>query len=403
MLINGREFGMRQLFNEVGAESMNTDHHEGSLVSVKKAKDLNKLSEKYGKGVTPMDVDNQENESMFQRNFYFLEGNTNTCMNKEKKMEMIQTGKRTTFEKGKVVDGNTQALKDLLKDQENLKEGTTGVIIKELKSSDMGNFVEKETLGEGSYGAVVRYKNLANNKQLAMKKVRKNFTVGEVLMLASLEHKNIITVYGYIKTDGISNILMEFAGINLENFVLNVNMVEEELLWSIIRQALFALEYLDQKEIKHFDLKPANICVTDSIVVKLTDFGSARKGMPESGSLVCTHEYMAPEMCVFVKPHASVKKTDMPLTGKSDVFALGLVIQYILDREHTQLKFYGQFFRNMEQLREKIIFYNAMNPDMVLTKMITENGNDAIRKLLKKLLQGWPQNRPTAAQALCMV
>ncbi|XP_062602785.1 serine/threonine-protein kinase ICK-like isoform X2 [Saccostrea cucullata] len=398
LLISGQK-----LEKKCGAESMDTNNHERHLAPVKKAKD--KLTRKSGKGVTPMDVDNKDNNLLKRRvldrlthsgyvdDFHFLKGEPE-----------IQTSKRSTFEKGKVVYGEVQALQNLLDHQEKLNNDKTGVIIKEL-SSDIRNFTEIERVGNGVYGEVFHCQDRATGKPFALKKISRNFNVEEVKMLMRLEHENIITLYGFIKKDRVALILMEYGATNLENFFLNLqmNLMDEKLIWSIIKQGLCALEYLDQNHIMHFDLKPDNICITASMVVKLTDFGSAIRNVTEKDTLACTPEYMSPEMCYFVKPNTNVSKTDMPLTGKSDVFAFGLVIQYILDREHTQLKFYGKDFNDIGQLRICIIINNAKDPDTVLNKMITKNGNVAIRLLLERLLQGWPKNRHSAEQALSVM
>jgi serine/threonine protein kinase len=49
--------------------------------------------------------------------------------------------------------------------------------------------------------------------------------------------------------------LVDFTGMNLLNFVLKRQVVEEQIIWSITRQGLSALKYLEEHEIKHLDLK----------------------------------------------------------------------------------------------------------------------------------------------------
>lgn len=87
-----------------------------------------------------------------------------------------------------------------------------------------------------------------------------------------------------------------------------------------------------------------NICVTDDLKIKITDFGSAKVGTQEQDYQGWTSEYMAPEMCrAFLQsryPNVFKNETeDFSLTGKVDVFAFGLVLQFMLEKTHTLVKF----------------------------------------------------------------
>lgn len=69
---------------------------------------------------------------------------------------------------------------------------------------------------------------------------------------------------------------------------------------------------------------------------------------------------MAPEMCrAFLKSrYPSVFKNeteDFSLTGKVDVFAFGLVLQFMLEKTHTQMKFFtngASSYTNVEDVNK---------------------------------------------------
>ena len=91
--------------------------------------------------------------------------------------------------------------------------------------------------------------------------------------------------------------------------------------------------------------------------VKLTDFGSAKMATQEQDYQGWTSEYMAPEMCrAFLKSRYSNLFNDDPedfsLTGKVDVFALGLVIQFMLEKTHSQVKFYTDGANSYSQVED---------------------------------------------------
>jgi serine/threonine protein kinase/tetratricopeptide (TPR) repeat protein len=130
----------------------------------------------------------------------------------------------------------------------------------------------------------------------------------EFYTLSKFKHPNIAQVYdvGRIHTtdlDGYHGALfftMEYIeGTDLLTFTEAANW---ESITSIVFQIGHALEYIHRHGLIHFDIKPANIIVTDSGqegggIVKIIDFGFAAprfasEGQPLRGTL----EYMAPEL-----------------------------------------------------------------------------------------------------------
>lgn len=89
-----------------------------------------------------------------------------------------------------------------------------------------------------------------------------------------------------------------------------------------------------------------NIGIGQNKVVKLIDFGSAKMATQKQDYQGWTPEYMAPEMCrAFLKKHHPDLLHDIhgdfSLTGKVDVFALGLVVQFMLEKNHSQTEFFN--------------------------------------------------------------
>lgn len=63
---------------------------------------------------------------------------------------------------------------------------------------------------------------------------------------------------------------------------------------NILKQVLQGLSYLHQQNISHRDIKPANILINHSGVIKVADFGLAKKLAFQSTVKVCTMWYRAP-------------------------------------------------------------------------------------------------------------
>ncbi|HZO15748.1 MAG TPA: serine/threonine-protein kinase, partial [Polyangiaceae bacterium] len=172
-------------------------------------------------------------------------------------------------------------------------------------------------LGRGGMGEVWRAFDLEEKRDVAVKTVlaehltnpdvRRLFQA-EVIAVARLSHPGIVEVYDLLHTgDGGSLLVMEYrAGQALDQALLS------KPSWSLVRailvQLLEALAHAHARSVLHLDLKPANVLVEkqgEGVRATLVDFGIARVKRPgrgaekwfESGVLVGTLEYMAPEQC----------------------------------------------------------------------------------------------------------
>mmetsp|Transcript_10005 Transcript_10005/g.19002 ORF Transcript_10005/g.19002 Transcript_10005/m.19002 type:complete len:170 (+) Transcript_10005:765-1274(+) len=152
-----------------------------------------------------------------------------------------------------------------------------------------------------------------------------------------------------------------------------------------------------------------NIGIGQNKVVKLIDFGSAKMATQKQDYQGWTPEYMAPEMCrAFLKKHHPDLLHDIhgdfSLTGKVDVFALGLVVQFMLEKNHSQTEFFNCCdIYDQKSLRIEIIKRSGNNPNMVVVHMLTDRGSSALRELIRGLLQGIPKNRLSAERALLKI
>jgi eukaryotic-like serine/threonine-protein kinase len=106
----------------------------------------------------------------------------------------------------------------------------------------------------------------------------------EALLLASLNHPHIATVYGLEDAAGHPALVMELVeGPTLAERIAQGPLDLDEAL-PIARQMAGGLAAAHQRGIVHRDLKPLNVKLTSEGSVKLLDFGLAKISEPEAAS-----------------------------------------------------------------------------------------------------------------------
>ena len=122
--------------------------------------------------------------------------------------------------------------------------------------------------------------------------------MGEVELLKSLNHRNIVQYLGSFQTRQYLYIIMELveAG-TLASMVKrgSLGSIPEALIGYFVDQILQGLSYLHSMGITHRDIKGANILTTSDGLVKLADFGVAAKLSGGGGSVNDTRENLKEE------------------------------------------------------------------------------------------------------------
>uniref|UniRef100_A0A8C6T0Y1 Eukaryotic translation initiation factor 2-alpha kinase 2 n=1 Tax=Neogobius melanostomus TaxID=47308 RepID=A0A8C6T0Y1_9GOBI len=192
-----------------------------------------------------------------------------------------------------------------------------------------------EPLGKGSYGCVYKARHKVLDQYRAIKEIRSKDLPREVLVLANLDHPNIVRYFScWLQDTGYNSevkintkflfIEMELCeGGTLRRWIHKKNIAPAEnsrqrQSLEFARQILSGVEYIHSKKLIHRDLKPENILFGQDGNVRIGDFGLATQDN-DDGELVertedsGTRSYMAPE------------QVGVNYDRKVDVFALGLI------------------------------------------------------------------------------
>jgi serine/threonine-protein kinase len=200
----------------------------------------------------------------------------------------------------------------------------------------LGRYQLLDELGRGAMGVVYKGHDPTIDRPVALKvltpgqglegperaQYRKRF-LREARAAGRLTHPNIVTVYDVGEDQDRAFLVMEYIeGEPLDRLLRRVGALPLPRVLEIADQVAGALDYAHAHGIVHRDVKPANILVSSSGLVKVTDFGIAR--LADADLTLTQHtqgtpSYMAPEQ---VAGH--------PVDGRADLFALGALLYELL-------------------------------------------------------------------------
>ncbi|KAF4374318.1 hypothetical protein F8388_002216 [Cannabis sativa] len=261
------------------------------------------------------------------------------------------------------------------------KIGTPNFTFAEINKATQ-KFSLANKLGEGGFGAV--YKGLLQNGTLIAVKRAKKKTYdraisaefsNEILTLSTIEHMNLVRLYGYLEHEDERIIVVEYVGngtlrehldgnciwellgwfrwrtnlpavfvfINLRaNLVQNegkrgdgLEMAERLDIATDVAHAVTYLHMYTDPPIIHRDIKASNILITEKLRAKVADFGFARRTAEQetdathiSTQVKGTAGYLDPE---YLRTYQ--------LTDKSDVYSFGvLLVELMTGRQPIETK-----------------------------------------------------------------
>lgn len=219
-----------------------------------------------------------------------------------------------------------------------------------------------KSLGEGNTSKVYLGKAVGQESYVAIKILKEEFlrrdadsiisVHNEITILKNLQHIGIIGMHEY----GDSGRVLKPSGRVIDNLVYIVmEFIQGGLLFDLcqtmgamgedggrffLTQMLNTMEYMHGKRVVHRDLKLENILVTDSLDIKVADFGFAcYKGINSLKSYRGTMTYMAPE----------IKENKVYDGTQVDMFSMGVITFIIVQ---------GIF--PFKEARKEEYFYNLL-------------------------------------------
>ncbi|MCI0395546.1 MAG: serine/threonine protein kinase [Chloroflexi bacterium] len=205
-----------------------------------------------------------------------------------------------------------------------------------MSPDQIGRYKVERLLGRGGMAVVYLGRDPYVKRQVAIKVLPVQFTdtpelrarfQREAEIIAALEHPAIVPIYDYGEHAGQPFIVMRYMpGGSLADRLHQGPLPVGEAA-TILQRLGGALDRAHAQGIIHRDLKPGNILFDQYGDAYLSDFGIARLAEATvsltGGGVIGTPAYMSPEQVY----------GDRPLDGRSDIYALGVILFEMLTGE----------------------------------------------------------------------
>ncbi len=190
-----------------------------------------------------------------------------------------------------------------------------------------------ELVGRGAMGVVYKALDLNLERSVAIKVMSAEARNDpdfverfrqEARMQGALNHPNVAQLFDYFVHDGAPVAVMEFIdGESLEQLIGRRGAIPAHESIPIFKQALRGVAAAHRAGIIHRDLKPSNLMITRDEIVKVMDFGIAKRQGATCATKVSTSIgsplYMAPEQIL-----------GRAVDCRTDVYALGITLYELL-------------------------------------------------------------------------
>ncbi len=221
-----------------------------------------------------------------------------------------------------------------------------------MKRKTIGHYEIQRRLGAGGSGVVYLANDTLLQRPVVLKILRagllsveqmRTTVLREARMASAIEHPNVCAIYEVGEAGDEGYIVMQFVPGQSLDTLIERGPAKPQLVLSVGIQIADGLNAAHVLGIFHRDLKPQNVMLTDGGLVKILDFGLARRlrpedagfdparaGLAKEASLAATYtarggtiRYMAPEQ--FVTGQSSVQ---------SDIWALGVILYELASGRH---------------------------------------------------------------------
>ena len=203
----------------------------------------------------------------------------------------------------------------------------------------IGKYLILDRIGAGGMGAVYFCEHLQLGRQVALKVLPADQAQDpaalarfhrEARAVAALDHPNIVRAYDVDMEGRTYFLVMEYVdGVDLQDLVAHRGRLDPARAAHYVRQAADGLQHAHEAGLVHRDVKPANLLLGRTGVLKILDLGLARffhEGAASAteqrsdDAVLGTADYVAPEQA----------RDGGDVDVRADIYSLGATFYFLL-------------------------------------------------------------------------
>ncbi len=269
----------------------------------------------------------------------------------------------------------------------------------------LGKYRLLSLLGRGGMSSVYLAEHIVMRRRCAIKvlpqkRVSDTSYLGrfhrEAQAVASLDHPNIVRAYDVDhqadRDTDIHFLVMEFVdGQSLQELVLKSGQVPFADAADYIRQAALGLSHAHGAGLVHRDIKPGNLLVDHTGVVKVLDLGLARffsdtgddaLTIQHDEKVLGTADYLAPEQAL--DSHS--------VDARADIYSLGCTLYFLLT---------GSPPFTEGTLAQRLMAHQTKEPPSIESKRPDVPAD--LAAIVRKMMAKSPADRPASAKAVAEI
>lgn len=250
---------------------------------------------------------------------------------------------------------NPSIPKEIQKEIPELKDKYVDLLRKMITSLS-NSYKDIQIIEKGGMGLIAKAYDKERNRTVAIKTILpelKNDSgvvemfLQECQIIQAMNHPNIVRIFDVGKTDQLYYYAMDYLeGESLQDKIDREKKMDVRETVKIATQIARALQHIHSNGLVHRDIKPSNIFITLNQVSKIIDFGIAK--MLNSKAIFTYSSVGSP---VYASPEQIQGEN---VTGKSDIYSLGVCLFYCLTGEHpfTSSDILAKMFETPKNLRD---------------------------------------------------
>ncbi len=206
------------------------------------------------------------------------------------------------------------------------------------KRFSIGKYKVLERLGAGGMGQVFLCEHKLMRRRVAVKvlptakaedKASLERFYREARAVAAVDHPNIVRAYDIDQEDNLHFLVMEFVdGTNLHDLIKKFGPLDVTRSCHYMYGSAVGLEHASEMGLVHRDIKPGNILIDRSGVVKILDMGLARFFHDETDAITRQYDENVLGTADYLSPEQALDSHTVDI--RADIYSLGATFYYLL-------------------------------------------------------------------------